>query len=148
MFHRRGRRFTIALTIALVGVLAASAVALAAGGVPTLIKPGKRVHRGHIRLVVKDTSALARKYHVFVTINRHKQLDKSHHLANCKKVDKGCYFAELKKYKGHPGEWTWVSPFSFPGYWATTPGKYFWQAQHVSSSGGLVVSKIKSFRVT
>ncbi len=150
MLHRPGRRLTTVLAVALVTVFALTASAVAAGGgAPVLVKPGKRVHGGHVRLVVKDTSADARKYHVFVTINHHKQLDKYHNLANCNKVTKGCDFLKLKAWRGHRGLWTTKARFKFNGYWATTPGTYFWQAQHVGNGpGGLVTSKIKSFRVT
>jgi hypothetical protein len=137
------------LAIALMGALALSAVALAAGGAPVLVKPHGKVHRGKVRLVVKDTSSDARRYHVFVTINRHRQFDRYHHLKDCVQVQKGCQFIELTRYKGHPGEWTATGHYDFPGYWATTPGKYYWQAQHVGNgTGGLVVSKVGSFRIT
>ena len=40
---------------------------------------------------------------------------------------------------------------NFPGCWATTPGKYYWQADHVPlrhDPEAACVSVIKSFRVT
>jgi hypothetical protein len=150
MLHGRGRRLAAVLVVALIGVLAAGASALAAGGSsPSLVKPKGKVRRGHVRLVVKDTSSFARKYGVFVTTNRQKRFDKYHHLKRCGQVQKGCDFVRLKKYKGHPGEWTVTGHFDFPGYWAVTPGKYYWQAQTVGNGrGGLNVSKIGSFRIT
>jgi hypothetical protein len=150
MLQGRGRRLVAALGVALIALFAVGASAVAAGSdSPSLVKPKGKARRGKVRLVVRDTSGLARKYHVFVTINRHKQFDKYHHLKNCNKVQKGCQFIELKKYKGHPGEWTETGHYNFPGYWATTPGKYYWQAQTVGNGrGGVNVSKIGSFRIT
>ena len=41
---------------------------------------------------------------------------------------------------------------SFNGFFTSTPGEYYWQAQHVAPvcrvKACLVVSEIKSFRVT
>lgn len=147
MFHRSARRLSLALVLAMVASLAVAAAALAGSDVPTLLGPHK-ARRGHVRLVVRDTGPDARKYGVFVTINRHKQFDKFHHLKNCKNVAKGCQFIQLKRWKGHPGLWTETGHYDFPGYWATTPGRYFWQAQVVGNgAGGLIVSNIKSFRI-
>jgi hypothetical protein len=149
MLHRRGRRLGATLAIALIGLFVVGASAIAAGSAsPSLVKPNGNVRRGKVRLVVKDTSALARKYGVFVTINRHKQFDRYHHLKNCHNLRGGCQLIQLKKYKGHPGEWTDTGHYNFTGYWASTPGKYYWQAQTVGNGrGGLNVSKIGSFRV-
>ena len=152
MFRRPGRRLPLALVAAVICALAVSAVAFAAGsGAPQLVKPGagKQVGEGKIRLVVKDTSADARKYGVFVAINHHKKFDKHHELASSCNVDKGCDFAKLKRWAHHPGMWTYTAHFSFPGYWATTPGQYYWQANHVGGSGpsGHVTSAVHSFRV-
>lgn len=152
MFHRPGRRLTLALLAAVVCALAGSAVAFAAGsGAPQLVKPGagKQVKEGRIRLVVKDTSADARQFGVFVAINHHRKLDKNRELASSCNVDKGCDFAKLKRWAHHPGMWTYTAHFSFPGYWATTAGRYFWQANHVggNSRSGHVTSAIHSFRV-
>ena len=62
-----------------------------------------------------------------------------------------CDFVALKPRKGHPGEWIYTTPFNFPGYWAVTPGKYYWQAEHVAplckAKGCEVVSKIRTFTV-
>jgi hypothetical protein len=153
MFTRPGRKLTLALTAAAVTVLAISSLAFAAGSnAPVLKAPGagKKVNPGKIRLVVRDTSADARKYGgVFVAINHHKKFDKYHELASKCAVDKGCDFVQLKRWAGHPGLWTYTAHFNFPGYWATTPGRYFWQANHVggTSRSGHVVSAIHSFVV-
>lgn len=152
MFNRPGRRLTVALAAVVVIALAISGLAFAAGSnTPVLKTPGagKKVKPGKIRLVVKDTSADARTYGVFVAINHHKKLDKFHELSSKCNVDKGCDFVQLKRWKGHPGLWTYTAHFNFPGYWATTAGKYFWQASHVggNSPSDHVVSAIHSFVV-
>ncbi|MGZ4231952.1 MAG: hypothetical protein ACXVEW_01990 [Solirubrobacteraceae bacterium] len=64
MFTRSGRQLTLALAAAVVTVLAISSLAFAAGSsAPVLKTPGagKKVKAGKIRLVVKDTSADARR---------------------------------------------------------------------------------------
>jgi hypothetical protein len=152
MFIRPGGRLTLALAAAVITVLAVSSLAFAAGSsAPVLKSPGagKKVNPGKIRLVVKDTSADARTYGVFAAINHHKRFDKYHELSSKCSVDKGCDFVQLKRWKGHPGLWTYVAHFNFPGYWATTAGQYFWQANHVggNSRSGHVVSAVHSFRV-
>ena len=152
MFHRPGRRLAMLLVVVLVGSLLAAAAAFAASSSGPVLKApgaGKKVTPGKIRLVVKDTSADARQYGVFVAINHHKKFDKYHELASKCAVDKGCDFVQLKRWAHHPGLWTYTAHFNFAGYWATTPGQYFWQANHVggSSTSGHVVSAIHSFRV-
>jgi hypothetical protein len=152
MFHRRGRRLTLALVATAICALAITAAAFAAGaGAPQLVTPGagNTVKAGKIRLVVKDTSADARQFGVFAAINHRKNLNKFHQLASKCNVNKGCDFIELKRWSGHPGMWTYTARFNFPGYWATTAGRYYWQADHVggTSPSGHVVSAIRSFRV-
>jgi hypothetical protein len=48
--------------------------------------------------------------------------------------------------------WIYSSHYNFPGYWAVTPGKYYWQAQHVAplchAPHCTVFSDVRSFRVT
>jgi hypothetical protein len=152
MFTRPGRRLTLALAAVVATALAISSLAFAAGSsAPVLKTPGagKKVNPGRIRLVVKDTSADARQYGVFVAINHHKKFDKYHELASNCDVAKGCDFVKLTRWKHHPGMWTYTAHFNFPGYWATTAGRYFWQANHVGGNNrsGHVTSAIHSFVV-
>jgi hypothetical protein len=152
MFTRPGRQLTVALAAAVVTVLAISSLAFAAGSTAPVLKTpgaGNNVKAGKIRLVVKDTSADARTYGVFVAINHHKKFDKYHELSSKCAVDKGCDFVQLKRWAHHPGLWTYTAKFNFPGYWAATSGRYFWQANHVggSSRSGHVTSTIHSFLV-
>jgi hypothetical protein len=154
---RNVRRRTVALGVAaLTCSLAFAGVALAAlPGAPRLVAPkhGAHVRPGHITLVVHDT-AVIKGFSVFVQISKHHKLNKAGNLADCNAVSKGCDFLSLKPRKGHPGEWIYKSDpsVSFPGWWATTPGTYYWQADHVNCSvTGAdrchVTSKIGSFHV-
>jgi len=152
---RNVRRRTAALgAVALVCSLAFASVALAAlPGAPSLVSPkgGAHLRPGRITLVVHDTNVI-KGFHEFVQISKHRKLNKFGNLADCNAVSKGCDFVELKPRKGHPGQWTYTSHFSFPGYWAVTPGTYYWQADHIDCSvtgadSCHVTSKIGSFHV-
>jgi hypothetical protein len=154
---RNVRRRTVAVgAVALVCSLAFASVAVAAlPGAPSLVSPkkGGHVRPGHITLVVHDT-AVIKGFSVFVQITKHRKLNKFGNLADCNAVDKGCDFLSLKARKGHPGQWIYKTDpsVSFPGWWATTPGTYYWQADHVNCSvTGAdrchVTSKIGSFHV-
>jgi hypothetical protein len=154
MFHRPGRRLAAVLVALIAGALAVSAVALASPfSAPVLKKPGKnaRVHAGKITLVVQDPGVPKDVQPVYVQISPKRKLDKNGFLARCLKVDRGCEFTSLKPWKGHPGMWKTTVDVSFPGYWAVTPGTYYWQANHVAplcqAKGCEVVSKIGVFHV-
>jgi hypothetical protein len=154
MLKGRRRPLLVVCALALTGVIAFAGVATAAGGNPALVSPKKGAHvgPGSIRLVVRDT-AVPSGFIVFVQISHKRKLDKFGNLASCNAVKKGCDFLGLKRYKGHAGEWVYTSPgVGFPGYWATTPGRYYWQAQHVNcfvteQDSCHVTSKIGSFVV-
>lgn len=131
--------------------LAGAAVAVAAGSLrPSLGSPnGKRVHAGRITLKVKDTEAGVLHVSVYVAIARTRNTNKHGLLRSCD-VSKGCDFVGLKRWRHHPGWWIYTSGFNFPGYWATTPGKYYWQAQNADCfhfSDCIAASNIGSFRV-
>lgn len=151
------RRNAIALAaVALVCSLALAGGALAAlPGAPSLVSPkhGARVTPGHITMIVHDT-AVPSGFNVFVQITKHRKLNKYGHLASCTAVKKGCDFLSMKKRKGHPGQWIFKTDpnETFPGWWATTPGTYYWQAQHVNcfateKDSCHVTSQIGSFHV-
>ena len=153
----KGRRRTAALgAVVLVCSLAFAGVAGAAlPGAPTLVSPkqGRHVTPGHITLVVNDT-AVPSGFNVFVQISKHRKLDSSGNLASCNAVRRGCDFLSMKKWKGHPGKWIFKTDpnESFGGWWATTPGTYYWQADHVNcftteADSCHVTSRIGSFHV-
>jgi hypothetical protein len=153
-------RRRVGIAVAVTGVtcaIAFSGVALAAlPGAPTLVSPKHNAHLGpgHITLVVHDT-AVPSGFNVFVQISKHRKVDKFGDLTKCNNVNKGCDFVSLKRRKGHPGQWIYKTDpgVSFPGWWATTPGTYYWQADHVDCSVAgahscAVISKIGSFHVS
>jgi hypothetical protein len=148
--RRRSSIFAIAVVCLLGGAVTALASPLSA---PILRSPGlgKSVHAGKITLVVKDPGVPNNVSPVYVTISSKRKLDKYGHLIiNVAKCNR-CDFTSMHHWKGHPGLWIVTSKFSFAGYWAVTPGKYYWQAQHVAplcqAPGCEVVSAIHSFRV-
>lgn len=112
---------------ALTLVLVVTAAAVAAGGVaPQLLSPNHRhVAPGRIRLVV-DVPLKPAKQGVFVAISPSRKLDKYGHLKEC--FANRCDFVGPKHWKG--SDYSYVAPFNFPGYWAVTPGKYYWQAHY------------------
>lgn len=138
----------------LVVMLATAAVATAASSLrPTLGPPNhKTVHAGTFTLKVKDPAAVARHVSVFVSIAPTRKTNKDGQLKSGCSVAKRCNFVKLKRWKGHPGWWIYPpqKEFNFPGYWQTTPGKLYWQAQHVDCDhfkSCQALSKIGSFRI-
>ncbi len=142
-------------------VIAVPAVAFAGAGVafgspfshPVLKSPGKgtRVHAGVVTLIVKDAGVPKSVRPVYVTISARKTLNRFGRLTQSKTCGSKCDFVALAPRKGHRGEWIYKTPFNFPGYWAVTPGKYYWQAEHVAplckAKGCEVVSPIHTFTV-
>jgi hypothetical protein len=149
----RIRRTTMVLVIALVCAMAIAAVAAASPFSPPIQKsPGNHhtVHAGVVTLIVKDPGVPKDVRPVYATIDPRRALNKYGELKELKCAG-GCDFVALHPWKGHPGFWIYKSQFNFPGYWAVTPGKYFWQAVHVAplcqAKGCSVVSPIHWFRV-
>lgn len=136
MRSRAALSAALALTIALLSAAAALAV-----GHPQSRSPHQNatVHVGHIRIVVSAPGAGT----VYLAIRRDRRLDKYGLLdhAHCN-VSKGCEFDIMKRWRGHRGLWTYSPPrgLSFPGYWGTTPGRYYWQASIVPPDCGGVAS--------
>ena len=134
-----------ALAVALAIVLAMAATAVAAGGVaPTLLSPNhKHIAPGHIRLVVGIPIKPA-KAGVFITIANKRKLDKFGHLKECG-INR-CDFVSATQWKGN--RYSDVAKFNYPGYWAVTPGKYYWQAHYYTQGDTAVYwSTIGSFVV-
>jgi len=150
-----GRRTAALGAVVLACSLAFASVALGAlPGAPSLVAPKHGVHLrpGHITLIVHDT-AVIKGFSVYVQITKHRKVNRFGELVKCNNVSKGCDFLKLKRRKGHAGQWIYTSDpnVSFPGWWASTPGTYYWQADHVNCSVGAhgcsVISKIGSFHV-
>ncbi len=150
MSRKTVRIVSVAAVLAM--TLAGAGVAVAAGSLRPALGPpnGKRVHAGRITLKVKDTEAGVLHVGVYVAIARTRKTDKNGLLKSKCDVSKGCDFVGLKRWRHHPGWWIYTSAFNFPGYWATTPGKYYWQAQNADCfhfSDCIAASHIGSFRV-
>ncbi len=141
-----GIKLGAALGAALAIVAVFATVALAAVTVSLGQPNGKRVAGGKIRLVVKVTGSSGG--HVYVNIASKRKLQNGRLSAACS-VTQSCDVISLHPWKHHPGKYTYSGPwFSFPGYWSTTPGKRFWQAQYFCpGSSCMSLSKIGSFRV-
>jgi hypothetical protein len=138
----------------MVCLLAGATVALANGfTTPVLKSPhqGQRVRAGTVTLVVYDPGVPKDVNDLAVQIEPRRKLGRNGHLATCLKVSKGCDFIGLKKWAHHPGFWRFTTSATFPGYWAVTPGKYYWQASHTAplcqAKGCEIVSAIHSFRI-
>lgn len=126
-------------------LLAVAGAAIAAGGAaPKLLSPNhKHVSQGHIRLVVEVPLKPA-KHGVFVAVSPTKDLDKDGHLKDC--ASKRCDFVGPTHWKGD--RYSHVAQFNFPGYWAVTPGRYYWQAHYYTVGDTAVYwSAIGSFVV-
>ena len=145
----KSRRIAVALVAGTLCALGATGAAWAAGSGPTLISPhhGQKVAPGHIKVVVSSPVGP-----VFAQISPRRKLNGSGHLAQCLAVKKRCDFIELLPWKHHPGKYIYISSGGFPGYWATSPGRIYWQAHYNDCAATevdscKVVSAIGSFRV-
>ena len=132
------------LGAALALLLAVAGAAIASGTAPTLLSPNhKHVAQGRIRLVVNVPLKPAR-HGVFVAITPARTLDKSGHLKPC--FHNRCDFVGPTHWRGNL--YSSVAKFNFPGYWAVTPGKYYWQAHYYTVGDTAVYySAIGSFVV-
>lgn len=146
----RSRRPALLACATATATLLCAGTALGAATGPKLVRPANEgtVHSGQIKLVVRDASALAKRYGVFVSVSRTRKINAHGILKETKNVSKGGAFVELKPWKGHPGMWTYTPPkYNFPGFWASTAGRYYWQAEHTDCNikGCEAVSRIESF---
>lgn len=150
----RGRA-AVAAALAVVLALAFGATALASNYTPPALHSPRAhqvMHVGHVRLVVFDPGLSGPTATVYVAINRHKRLNQYGYLIHVGNVAHGFDFLTLKRWRGHPGYWTYTpGALAFPGFWATTPGTYYWQASKVAplcqAKGCQLVSAIHTFRI-
>jgi hypothetical protein len=132
---------------ALVGMLALSAVALAGGLAPTLGSPNnKHVNPGRLKMVIYVPQSTAKRG-VFILIAHKRKLDANGHLTAKCSVSHGCFNAEPRHVGGH--KWVYAAPAdTFKGWFATTPGKYYWQANYFTPGDvANYYSKIGTFTV-
>jgi hypothetical protein len=138
--------------VALGILLAVPAVAVAAGFTPTLGPPNaRRPHTGTITIKVHAPHAKS----VYVAIRPTRKVKKGV-LASCVLTEKGCEYYRLRPWKRHPGWWKLTAkPAGYAGWWTTTPGKYYWQAEsfantppcNLSNGPCYFFSTVGSFRV-
>jgi hypothetical protein len=119
-----GSAIILAITGATVAIAASNASFTPKLGAPN----GKRVGAGSITLTVKAKNAKT----VYVWVRRNKKL-KHGDLVECTATGKGCMVQTMKSKK--KGVFTYKAPaYTFSGWWSTTPGKYYWQAQSFAKS--------------
>jgi hypothetical protein len=143
MSRKAGRRTCVVIPVLVIG-LALSRAALAAGSLaPRLVSPNhKKVAAGTIKLDM-DIPGNPIKNGVFIDILPSRTL--SHGvLKTCRGVRR-CDFVQAKSHVGH--RWTYVAPaYTFAGWWAITPGRYYWQV-HYYTTRNVYYSAIGSFTV-
>lgn len=124
---RKARLRAGVIAAALTLMLAVAAAAIAAGSAaPQLLSPNhQHVSPGHIRLVT-NIPLRPNRHGVFLAISPTHKLDKQGHLKVC--GGRRCDFVGPTHWKGH--KYSYVAKYSFPGYWAVTPGKYYWQVHY------------------
>jgi hypothetical protein len=136
----KGRAALVVSVLAALAVTSA-AVALAAGSAltPKLRSPnGKHVNPGQIQLTAKIAGANT----VFFWISRKRKVKKGK-LAQCTTTNQGCLVAQMKR-NGHD-RWSYKAPsYNFPGWWATTPGKYYWQVQSITARSSCKSGRTKA----
>ena len=96
-----------------------------------------------LTLTVEDPGVPASVGPVYATISPKRTLDKNGYLKTARGCSGRCDFVKLHHWKGHPGMWIYKSTYNFPGYWAVTPGRYYWQANHVAEKAGTVVGSAR-----
>jgi hypothetical protein len=142
---RKTRLGVGALGVALAALLASGAVAVAGGLDPTLGSPNhKSVGAGRPTLHVKVPQAA---HDVFIAIQPNKRLKDGHLSGGCG-VTKRCDYLLTTKHHGHV-YYVKAAAGGFSGWWATTPGKYYWQAEYFTPGDtAFYFSKIGSFRIS
>jgi hypothetical protein len=145
------RKAAVLVSVAMIAVIGAAA-ALAAGSAltPRLGSPnGKHVSPGRLQL----TATTADATQVFAFVSRKHKL-KHGTLVQCTSAARGCLVAKMTPWKHHKDGWTYTAlNYNFPGFWATTPGKYYWQVQSFAKTPPCTngdctfVSKVGTFTV-
>jgi hypothetical protein len=156
MVHRPGWRLSAVLVAALIAALSVSAVALASGlSKPAQKSPhrGAHVHAGAITFKVSDPGVPkdVRPLDIAIAPNK-KTLSRISLLKGIpKSCASKCDYVAMHPWKGHAGMWIFTNHDSFPGFWAVTPGTYYWQAEHVAplcnAPHCLVMSAVHVFHV-
>lgn len=143
-----------ASAIACIVLLAlAGAAAAIASDPPRILSPadGATVKARHVVLVVHDPGLRGTAAPVYLVVAHTRRVDRHGHLtfraATC---GARCDEEAMSRWPGHPGEWIFQAVYKFRGYWAVTPGTYYWQVYHyVPRCSPMCVqySRIRSLRV-
>lgn len=131
-----------ALALALLLVVPAAANAAA----PKLVAPktGKLLALGSEPVFkVRDSSAAAKKYKIYITIGTSKKRTKN---GDLKRTKIGTFTSTTRN--GNVFKYV-AEDYSFPSWYMNTPGTYYWQAFHIDCAveGCHVHSKVRRFRV-
>jgi hypothetical protein len=128
----RARTAGVLAGVAVVVSIAGAAVAIAASSyTPKLGSPnGKHVAPNGFDLTAKIADAKT----VYIWVNKKHKIKKGQ-LVECTKPTQGCAVDTMKPWKGHKNEWIYEPPkYPFSGYFADTPGKYYWEIQSFAKS--------------
>jgi hypothetical protein len=140
------RRTTALLAVGAGLALAAATPTVANAAGPTLLKPkaGATLAIGsQPAFKVRDASAQARQYKVFITISTTKKTKRN---GDLKQTDIGTFAGTTRK----RDVYTYKAPaYSFPTWFMQRAGTYYWQAFHIDCAvkGCHVHSKVRSFKV-
>lgn len=145
---RKTRLSVGALGVALAALLASGTVAVAGGLDPSLGSPNhKSVAPGRVKLKVILPVAAA-SHGVFISIQSKRKLVHGHLTTACNNPAHGCFYANPTKHDGHTYVYTAPGGSQFPGWWAVTAGKYYWQAEYFTVGDvANYYSKIGTFKV-
>jgi hypothetical protein len=144
---RAAIKLAAVLTAVSLVALVTTAAAVAAVSVSLGSPNGKHVKHGHIKVVVAVHGSSGGN--LYVLIAGRKQVNAGHLNATCN-VTAACDTLKLHPWRGHPGKWIYTGRwFTFPGYWASSKGKRFWQAEYFCPGTSCQSwSNIGSFTVT
>lgn len=146
----KARTAGVLAAVAAMMAIAGAAVAIASSSyTPKLGSPnGKHVSRNGFALTAKIADAKT----VYIWVNKKHKLKKGQ-LAECTASQKGCVVDTMKRWSGHKNGWIYKpAKDTFPGWFANTPGKYYWEIQSFAKQppcSGLCYfySKIGTFTV-
>jgi hypothetical protein len=123
----KGRIAVIAATAAVLTLLITAVSVASSTFTPKLGPPNHHKVRAERNIALKVKAPFANT--VYVQIEPGKRLSKGF-LSKWIKVNHGCDFTSLKRWRGHKGWWIYrPAHFTFRGWWARIPGTYHWQAE-------------------
>lgn len=147
-FRPRTRRTLVTLAAVLLATTGSLAAAGAAPARPQLLAPGKgKVLRlgSEPTFKVRDRSANARRYGVFLIVSPTKRTNRHGELKRHRRIGT---FAKMRR-TGRFGFVYRTPAYAFDHWFMQRPGTYYWQAFHVDCRvrGCRVLSRIRTFKV-